>query len=93
MHSDFLFDLQYFAEGEGAAPNGGEGADAGVNAADAAIRSSYYTYYISAAKSKGIKCFVWDNGKMSGESSFGIFNRGALTWEGNVLSAIMEGTK
>ena len=64
-----------------------------VNAADAAIRSSYYTYYISAAKSKGIKCFVWDNGKMSGESSFGIFNRGALTWEGNVLSAIMEGTK
>ena len=64
-----------------------------VNAADAAIRSSYYTYYISAAKSKGIKCFVWDNGKMSGESSFGIFNRGALTWEGNILSAIMEGAK
>ncbi|MBP5580085.1 MAG: cellulase family glycosylhydrolase [Ruminococcus sp.] len=64
-----------------------------VNAADAVTRSSYYTYYISAAKSKGIKCFVWDNGKMSGESSFGIFNRGALSWEGNVLSAIMEGAK
>ncbi len=64
-----------------------------VNAADAATRSSYYTYYISAAKSKGIKCFVWDNGKMSGDSSFGIFNRGALTWEGNILSAIMEGAK
>ena len=64
-----------------------------VNAADTATRSSYYTYYISAAKSKGIKCFVWDNGKMSGESSFGIFNRGALSWEGNVLSAIMEGAK
>ena len=64
-----------------------------VNAADAATRSSYYTYYVSAAKSKGIKCFVWDNGKMSGESSFGIFNRGALAWEGNILSAIMEGAK
>ena len=64
-----------------------------VNAADAATRSSYYTYYISAAKAKGIKCFVWDNGKMSGESSFGIFNRGALSWEGNVLSAVMEGAK
>jgi aryl-phospho-beta-D-glucosidase BglC (GH1 family) len=64
-----------------------------VNAADSATRSSYYTYYISAAKSRGIKCFVWDNGKMSGDSSFGIFNRGALTWEGNILKAIMDGTR
>ena len=64
-----------------------------VNSADSATRSSYYTYYISAAKARGIKCFVWDNGKMSGDSSFGIFNRGALTWEGNVLTAIMKGTE
>ncbi len=35
MQRDFLFDLQYFAEGEGAAPGGGEGADAGVSTADA----------------------------------------------------------
>ena len=61
-----------------------------VNASDSETRSSYYKYYISAAKEKGIKCFVWDNGKMGGESSFAIFNRGTLTWEGNILSAIME---
>ncbi|WP_295072283.1 cellulase family glycosylhydrolase [Ruminococcus sp.] len=64
-----------------------------VNAASTATRCDYYKYYINNAKANGIKCFVWDNGKMSGESSFGIFNRGALTWDGDLLGAIMEGAK
>lgn len=64
-----------------------------VHEADEATRSRYYTYYISAAKKQGIKCFVWDNGKADGESSFGIFNRSSLTWDSAILKAIMEGAK
>ena len=64
-----------------------------VNSASTATRCDYYKYYISSAKANGIKCFVWDNGKFSGESSFGICNRGALTWDGELLGAIMDGAK
>ena len=64
-----------------------------VNSASEATRCDYYRYYISAAKSHGIKCFVWDNGKMSGESSFGLFNRSKLTWNSAILDAIMDGAK
>lgn len=64
-----------------------------VNAAAESVRQDYYRYYISAAKKQGIKCFIWDNNISSGDQSFGIFNRGALTWNDAILSAIMEGTK
>lgn len=64
-----------------------------VNAAPESVRQEYYRYYISAAKKQGIKCFIWDNNVSSGEQSFGIFNRGALTWNEAILSAVMEGAK
>ena len=64
-----------------------------VNAASESTRSDYYRYYINSAKSHGIKCFVWDNGKMSGDSSFGLFDRVNLTWNNAILSAIMDGAK
>lgn len=64
-----------------------------VNAADEATRAEYYGYYISSAKANGIKCFIWDNGVASGESSYGIFSRTALTWNESILNAIMNAAK
>ncbi|MDE6780170.1 MAG: cellulase family glycosylhydrolase [Ruminococcus sp.] len=59
-----------------------------VNATDNATRSEYYNYYISSARANGIKCFIWDNGKSSGESSFGILNRNNLSWNEEILNGI-----
>lgn len=59
-----------------------------VNATDNATRSEYYNYYISSARANGIKCFIWDNGKSSGESSFGILNRSKLSWNEEILNGI-----
>lgn len=64
-----------------------------VNAADEATRSEYYSYYISSAKANGIKCFIWDNGIASGESSFGIFSRTSLKWNDSILNAVMNAAK
>lgn len=64
-----------------------------VNASDNAIRNEYYNYYISSAKANSIKCFVWDNGKASGESSFGLFNRNSLSWNNEILDGIISGSK
>lgn len=64
-----------------------------VAAADDTTRGEYYRYYISAAKSQGIKCFVWDNGESKGESSFGIFNRKDLTWNETIKNGVIEGAK
>ncbi len=64
-----------------------------VNAADESTRAAYYEYYISAAKQQGIKCFIWDNGVASGESSYGLLSRTALTWNDSLLNAIMNGAK
>lgn len=61
-----------------------------VNATDNATRAEYYDYYISSAGTYGIKCFVWDNGKSSGESSFGIFKRGSLSWNEEILKGIIR---
>ncbi len=57
------------------------------------VRAEYYSHYISRAKLNGIKCFVWDNCQMSGNSSFGIFKRGNLTWNEKILKGIMNGAK
>lgn len=62
-----------------------------VNASDIATREEYYNYYISSAKANGIKCFVWDNGKSSGDSSFGLFNRNKLSWNEDILNGIVAG--
>lgn len=62
-----------------------------VAVADDSTRADYYSYYISAAKSQGIKCFVWDNGLSSGDSAYGIFDRGALKWNDTLLSGVMNG--
>lgn len=64
-----------------------------VAAADDETRAEYYRYYISAAKSHGIKCFVWDNGTASGESAFGLLNRNKLTWNDTILSGIIDGAE
>lgn len=64
-----------------------------IATADDSTRSAYYDYYISQAKSYGIKCFIWDNGVTSGESSYGVFNRGKLTWNETILSGIMNGAE
>ena len=63
-----------------------------VNASESTVRNEYYNYYISSAKTNGIKCFVWDNGKASGESSFGILNRSSLSWNTDILDGIISGT-
>ncbi len=62
-------------------------------AADEATRSQYYQYYVSEAKKNGIKCFVWDNGIFSGDDSYGLFHREALSWENGILNGVMNGAK
>lgn len=57
-------------------------------------RESLYEYYISSAKQRGIKCFVWDNGLFKEDSdtdSYAIFDRNSLKWNDGILSAIMRG--
>ena len=48
---------------------------------------------MAAAKAQGIKCFIWDNGVRSGKDGFGIYNRGAQTWNDTILAGIMDGAK
>lgn len=62
-------------------------------AADEATRSQYYQYYVSEAKNKGIKCFVWDNGNFNGDDSYGLFHRSELRWENGILGGVMNGAK
>lgn len=64
-----------------------------VAVADDETRAKYYEYYISAAKKYGIKCFVWDNGTASGESSFGLLDRNNLTWNETILNGIISGAE
>jgi len=56
-----------------------------------AQRKELYEYYVSKAKSIGIKCFIWDNNVESGESSFGLFNRTSMTWNDELLQALIKG--
>ncbi len=53
-----------------------------------AEREEYYAYYISAAKSRGITCFVWDNGP---QDSYGLLNRSSCTWfNQNIIDGMMD---
>lgn len=64
-----------------------------VAKADDETRAEYYHYYISTAKSYGIKCFVWDNGLAKGESAYGLLNRHSLEWNETILNGIIEGAE
>lgn len=64
-----------------------------VAVADDEVRADYYNYYISSAKSNGIKCFIWDNGKQSGKDGYGIYNRGSQSWNDTILAGIMSGAE
>ena len=55
-------------------------------------RVRHMEYYVSAAKQRGITCFIWDNGVKEGESAFGLLDRKNLTWYfKNVVDAAMRG--
>lgn len=44
-------------------------------------RVDYATYYIAAARAKGISCCWWDNNAFSGTGElFGLLNRSSVTW-------------
>lgn len=61
-----------------------------VDKNNTADRADWYHYYISSAKSYGIKCFVWDNGT-TGASGFGLLNRNDCTWYyPEIVEAIMD---
>lgn len=64
-----------------------------VASIDDSVRSDYYEYYISKAKSYGIKCVVWDNGIETGDAAYGIFNRNKLSWNETILSGIIKGAE
>ncbi len=55
-------------------------------------RVRHMEYYVSAAKQRGITCFIWDNGVKEGESAFGLLDRKNLSWYfKNVVDAAMRG--
>ncbi len=64
-----------------------------VAKADDDTRAEYYQYYISTAKSYGIKCFVWDNGALKGDSAYGLINRRTFEWNETILSGIIKGAE
>lgn len=48
-----------------------------VNKNNESVRINYADYYVRAAKQRGIKCFIWDNGS---QDDFGLLNRSNNTW-------------
>lgn len=48
-----------------------------VNKNNDDVRVNYADYYVKAAKQRGIKCFIWDNGV---QDDFGLLNRNDNTW-------------
>jgi aryl-phospho-beta-D-glucosidase BglC (GH1 family) len=64
-----------------------------VGIADDSTRKEYYNYYVSSAKKRGIKCFVWDNNKAKGEDGYGIIDRKSMKWNNTLLEGIISGAK
>jgi endoglucanase len=66
-----------------------------MNKNNEADRAQWAEYYISYAKSKGMKCFWWDNGAMSGTGElFGLLNRQNNTIAyPDLLAGMMSGAK
>lgn len=48
-----------------------------VNKNNEDVRKKHMEYYVKSAKQRGIKCFVWDNGK---KEEFGLLNRSDNSW-------------
>jgi hypothetical protein len=44
-------------------------------------RIDFATYYIAAARAKGITCVWWDNNAFTSGEAFGLLNRSNLTWK------------
>lgn len=56
-----------------------------------AAREAWHQYYLSTAKSYGIKCFLWDNGEADG--GFGLLDRKNGTWYyPEIIQAVMDAT-
>lgn len=55
-------------------------------------RVNYHTYFIAAARARGISCCVWDNGFIeSGNELFGLFDRQQMKWEyPEIVAAMMK---
>lgn len=64
-----------------------------VGIADDSTRGEYYKYYISSAKKRGIRCFVWDNNVAKGEDGYGIIDRNTMEWNNTLLDGIVSGSK
>ena len=58
-----------------------------------AARADWVEYYVSYARSKGVPCFLWDNGAVSGSGEkFGFLNRRNNTFPfPDYLEALMKG--
>lgn len=55
-------------------------------------RVKHMEYYVSAAKARGITCFIWDNGVKDGEGAFGLLNRKDGSWYfKDIVDAAMNG--
>jgi len=65
-----------------------------MNKNNEAVRAQWAEYYISYARSKGIKCFWWDNGVTTGDGElFGLLNRQNNTFTyPALLNGMMSGT-
>jgi aryl-phospho-beta-D-glucosidase BglC (GH1 family) len=64
-----------------------------MNKNNEAVRAQWAEYYISYARSRGIKCFWWDNGVTTGDGElFGLLNRQNNTFTYNaLLNGMMSG--
>lgn len=55
-------------------------------------RAAWFSYYLSAAKKHGIKCFIWDNNET--KNGFGLLNRKECTWYyPEIIQAIQDAVK
>ncbi|MGN1481000.1 cellulase family glycosylhydrolase [Porcipelethomonas sp.] len=57
-------------------------------------RVKHMEYYVSAAKARGITCFIWDNGVKDGDGAFGLLDRNNSGWYfKSIVDAAMNGLK
>lgn len=60
-----------------------------VDRSNTEARVEYASYYVAAARARGITCFWWDNGALEGDGElFGLLNRATYEW---VFPEIVEG--
>ncbi|MEZ0537936.1 glycoside hydrolase family 5 protein [Caldicellulosiruptoraceae bacterium PP1] len=58
-------------------------------------RVEYATYYIKAARARGMTCFWWDNNAFYGDGeNFGLLDRSTVTWKyPDIVAALMKYAK